>query len=196
MNKKIKNKKFSIGNLFPKNQRGTDKILSIYWFVVLTIIAGGVFAMVYVFYGAPYDVRGIESGILAERVADCVARGGTIDSSFFSGKDFNKKINETFQKQCNINFNVENGYTDESEIQYFYKIEFYNLKDLTNPIFSFYNGNSNWETDCFVKKDNSKDYTRLAKCTEKRFYALSSGGDQYLIKILSVVGKSEKNVKQ
>ena len=31
------------------NKKGTDKILSIYWFVVLTLVAGGIFAMVYVF---------------------------------------------------------------------------------------------------------------------------------------------------
>jgi hypothetical protein len=178
------------------NKRGTDKILSIYWFVVLTIIAGGVFAMVYVFYGSPYDVRGIESGILAERVADCISRNGVMDSSLFSGKDFNKEINNTFPKKCNFNFNVEDGYMHPEETQYFYKVEFYTLKDSANPAFSFYNGNNNWETDCFVKKANSKDYSRLAKCTEKRFYALSSGGEQYLIKILSVIGKSEKNVRQ
>lgn len=176
------------------NKRGTDKILSIYWFVVLTIIAGGIFAMVYIFYGAPYDVRGIESNILAERVADCISRNGIIDSNFFSGKDFNKNINNTFQKECNINFNVEDGYRDE--IQYFYEVEFYTIKDLTNSSFSFYNGNNNWESDCFIKKENNKDYTRLAECTEKRFYASSRGGEQYLIKILSVIGKSEKNVKQ
>ena len=70
------------------NKKGTEKILTIYWFIVLTIIAGGVFAMVYVFYSTPYDARGIESEIFAERIADCISRQGIIDQSFFSGKDF------------------------------------------------------------------------------------------------------------
>jgi hypothetical protein len=178
------------------NKRGTDKILSLYWFVLLTIIAGGVFAMVYIFYGSPYDVREIESGLLAEKVADCISTKGIIDSDLFSGKDFNKNINNTFQSKCSITFHVEDEYRDEQIIQYYYKVEFYTPSNLTIPLFSFYNGNNNWETDCFVKKGNNKDYARLAKCTEKRFYAVNKGGEQYLIKILSVIGKSEKNVKQ
>src|SRR4030042_1292137 len=177
------------------NKKGTDKILSIYWFVVLTIVAGGIFAMVYVFYGHPYDVRGIESEIFAERIADCISNQGIIDSNFFSGENLNQNINgKSFSERCNFNFNVEKGYGEEGEIQYFYKVEFYTLKELTNPSLSFYDGNTNWENDCYIKKDNNKEYTLLVKCTEKRFYATGNSGDQYLIKILSAIGKSEKNV--
>jgi len=182
-------------NKYIKDKRGTDKILSIYWFVILTLIAGGVFAMVYVFYGAPYDVREIESEILAEKIADCISSKGIIDSEFFIDGTFNTKIGENFNEKCNFNFNVEEGYGDTNEVQYFYEVEFYTLEDLANPAFNFYNGNSNWEADCFIKKENDKEYVKLAKCTEKRFYALSGEGNQYLIKILSVIGKSEKNVK-
>ena len=179
-----------------RNKKGTDKILAIYWFVVLTIVAGGIFAMVYVFYGNPYDVRGVESEVLAERIADCISRQGTINSDFFAGGDFNQDIKNTFSERCNFNFNVEEGYGDDGETEYFYEVEFYTLKDLTTPVFSFNDGNVNWKGDCFIKKENGKDYVRLAQCTEKRMYALSKGGGQYLIKILSVIGKSEKNVKQ
>jgi hypothetical protein len=178
------------------NKQGTDKILSIYWFVILTLTAGGVFAMVYIFYGAPYDVRGTESQIFAERIADCISNRGIIDSEFFAGDTFNTKIGESFMSKCNFNFKVEEGYGDGNTVQYFYEVDFYTLEDLVNSKFSFNGGNSNWKTDCFIKKENGKDYTKLAKCTEKRFYALDNGGKQYLIKILSVIGKSEKNVKQ
>jgi hypothetical protein len=178
------------------NKKGTDKILSIYWFIVLTLIAGGIFAMVYVFYGPPYDIRSIESNLFAEKIADCISKQGIILPDFFNGENFNSEIGKTFTRKCNINFNVEQGYGETEEIQYFYKVEFYTLKDLTTPAFSFSDGNSNWEGDCFIKKENNKEYSRLAKCTEKRFYALSRGGNQYLIRILSVIGKSEKNVKQ
>jgi hypothetical protein len=174
------------------NKKGTDKMLSMYWFVVLTLIAGGVFAMVYVFYGPPYDVREIESNILAERIADCISKQGTISQDFFTGT----VIGSTFTDKCNFNFSVEEGYGDKEEIQYFYRVEFYTLKDLTTPTLNFFDGNGNWEGECFIQKKNDRDYVRLAKCTEKRMYALSKSGDQYLIKILSVVGKSEKNVKQ
>jgi hypothetical protein len=179
-----------------KDKKGTDKILSIYWFVVLTLISGGIFAMVYTFYGPPYDVRGIESEILAERIADCISTKGIISADFFTGEGFNPGVGNTFSNKCNFNFNVEEGYGEREEIQYFYKVEFYTPASLANPSFSFQDGNGNWESECFIKKENNKDYARLAKCTERRFYALSRGGEQYLIKILSVIGKSEKNVKQ
>ena len=54
------------------NKRG-DKILSIYWFAILLIIAGGIFGMVYVFYGTPYDVREIETRVLTNQIADCIS---------------------------------------------------------------------------------------------------------------------------
>ena len=41
------------------NRRG-EKYLSVYWFVILAIVAGGIIAMVFVFYGKPYDIREIE----------------------------------------------------------------------------------------------------------------------------------------
>ncbi len=50
-----------------KNKRG-DKILSLYWFAVLIIVAGGIFGMVYVFYGSPYDVREIEANVLLNKI--------------------------------------------------------------------------------------------------------------------------------
>jgi len=178
------------------NKTGTDKILSIYWFVILTLVAGGVFAMVYNFYSAPYDVREVESGIFAEKIADCISAQGIINSDFFKGGAFNTEINKTFIDNCSLNFNVEEGYGDNQKIQYFYEVDFYTPENTENPAFSFNGGNSNWKVDCFIKKENGKDYTKLAKCTEKRFYALSSEKNQYLIKILSVVGKAEKNVKQ
>lgn len=177
-----------------RNKKGTDKILAIYWFVVLTIVAGGIFAMVYVFYGNPYDVRGVESEVLAERIADCISRQGTINSDFFAGGDFNQDIKNTFSERCNFNFNVEEGYRET--MQYFYRVEIYSIDNLATPVFNFYDGNINWESECYIKKDNNKEYARLAKCTEKRFYAVGEGNKQYLIKILSVIGKSEKNVKQ
>lgn len=176
------------------NKKGTDRILAIYWFVVLTLVAGGVFAMVYVFYGNPYDVREIESEILAQKIADCISRGGTVNPEFFGEEGFNEGIKDTFSERCNFNFNVEEGYEDT--IQYFYRVEFYNVNNLVNPIFSFYGGNINWESECYIKKNNNKDYARLAKCKEERFYGVSESGTQYLIKILSVIGKSEKNVKE
>ncbi len=58
------------------NKLGTDKIISIYWFAILFIVAAAVVYMASVFYGGPADVREIEANILINQVADCVSQGG------------------------------------------------------------------------------------------------------------------------
>ena len=68
-----------------KNKIGADKILSVYWFFILFIISSGIFAMVYVFYNSPFDVRETESGILADKTAECILEQGRIDSEWISG---------------------------------------------------------------------------------------------------------------
>jgi len=133
------------------DKKGTDKILSIYWFIVITLVGGGVFAMVYAFYGPPYDVREMESEIFAQRIADCISTRGVIESDFFIERRFNEEIGNTFTERCNFNFDVEEGYGDREEIQYFYKVEFYNPRDLTTPVFGFSDGNTNWESECFIE---------------------------------------------
>ena len=82
-NKKEKNKKFFHYNLFPKDRKG-DKIISVYWFAILVIVAVGIFGMVYVFYGSPYDVREIEANALLNQVADCVSYAGKINTGLIS----------------------------------------------------------------------------------------------------------------
>ncbi|MEK6842802.1 MAG: hypothetical protein AABX84_03215, partial [Nanoarchaeota archaeon] len=84
------------------NKIGADKILSIYWFVILFIIATGIFAMVYVFYKTPFDVRGIESEILASRVAECVSQQGVLDSKWISENLGNENSNSLTEIQGTI----------------------------------------------------------------------------------------------
>lgn len=178
------------------NKRGTDKMLSMYWFVVLIIIAAGIFAMVYNFYGSPYDVREIEVNILTNKVADCISRGGRIDSDFFNEEGFSEEIKENFLEKCSFNLEVENEYNWREKPQYFFEIEVYGVNDLQNSVFDFYKGNLDYKVNCFIKKKNDKDYEKMPKCVERRIYALGENDEQYLIKILSGVGKLEKNVKQ
>ena len=73
-NKKVKHilrkgiKEISHYVFFPKNRIGAEKIISVYWFVILIIIAGAVVAMVSLFYGSPYDVRVTEANIMINQV--------------------------------------------------------------------------------------------------------------------------------
>lgn len=172
-------------------KKGTDKMLSIYWFAILFLVAGGIFAMVYVFYSHPYDVRNIEADILNNKVADCISREGKINLDLES-------IEETdFLKLCNLNFNVEDEFEWKKQGQYYLEVNFYTLEDTSNSLFNIEEGNKNLFSSCELQKENNKEYNKLAKCVEKRFYSVDSKNKdkQYLIKILSVVRKAEKNVK-
>lgn len=173
------------------NKKGSDKVISMYWFVIVIIVALGIFAMVYVFYSAPYDVRDVESEILSSKIVDCLSRNGNIDSYFISGKEVNILDN------CSLTFKVENEFEWGKTEQYFFEIEIIELSKQdpsTNILFS--GGNTNWKEDCFIKDKKGKEYKKLVKCNEKRVYAVDGLSNQYLIKVLSGVGKSEKNIKQ
>jgi len=172
------------------DKHGTDKILSVYWFVILIIVAGGIFAMVYTFYHRPYDIRELEAGIMINQIADCLSEQGKLNSGLITGGKFNEDFKNNFLEKCHLNFNVEN---DWDKPQYYAEINFYDVGDVGNSIFNISEGDKDLISNCEIQKD--KKYERLAKCVERRFYSLDEEDNQYLIKILSVVRKTEKNVK-
>ncbi len=186
---------YAIKSKLLADKRGTDKLLSIYWFVVLTLVAGGVFSMALLFYSSPLDVREIESDTLVQKLADCISRNGILNEDLFLDNQFDPELNNHFTKLCKITFNVEEEYEEQNIPQYFYKIEIYDVEEVESPLLILYDGNLNWESQCYIKKSKSKEYLKLAKCTERRFYAVDKDNNQYLIKVLGGVGKSEKNVK-
>lgn len=185
-NKRAKKQGFSHCNFFPKNRKGTDKVLSIYWFAILVLVAGGVFAMVTTFYSYPYDVREVETEFFADKIADCISEKGVLNSDLVAGGEFNEEFSENFLIECGINFNSE-----FEEEQYYFEIDFYDLTNLDKPFFKISNGNANYKADCGIEEE----YKRFAMCVEKRFYSVDELNNQYLIKILSIVAKINKNVK-
>jgi uncharacterized protein involved in tolerance to divalent cations len=169
------------------NKRG-DKILSIYWFAILLIIAGGIFGMVYVFYGTPYDVREIETRVLTNQIADCVSYTGKISSNLILNGAVIEN-DENFLKQCHLNFD-----TSEWEIQQIYvDVKIYRLQDLDNPLLEIEGGNVNLAVSCSAQENNLQE--NLATCLKSNFYSLDNINNQYIIKILTAVRKAEKNVK-
>src|SRR4030042_353619 len=187
-NKKEKNQRFLHCNFFPKNRRG-DKILSIYWFAVLVIVAGGIFAMVYIFYGAPYDVRETEANLFINKVADCVSYAGRLNTNLISGGKFNQTFSSNFLGECHFIF----GSSEWEEEQYYTEINFYKPEDSNNPVFSINAGNNKWGRYCPIQKKKEKE--KLTKCVRKSFYSLDELNNQYIIKILAVVAKTKKNAK-
>ena len=174
------------------NKRGEDKIISIYWFFILIIVSTGIYAMVSIFYNSPYDVREMESEILAEKVGECLVSGGEFNFYLINeeGTIFKEEFKDHFLERCSLNFEAEK---DWEEPQYFISVSFTPYsKNMREPIFEISSGNPNWESDCSLKDEK---YEKLVTCTEKSFYGVHKSGKIYLIKITSMVRKSEKNVK-
>lgn len=186
-----------------KNKHGAEKILSIYWFAILIIVAGAVVAMVSLFYGSPYDVREIEANILVNKAVNCLSENGKLNSELFKEKtgDFfinspesqikeAKNFNENFNLKEKCNFIFETEFKDERG-EYFLQTEFYNLNN--EKVFSISEENSNLYADCKIGEEK---YKKIPRCIEREFYSLSPFSDEvFKIKIISAVRKTEKNVK-
>ncbi|KHO54310.1 MAG: hypothetical protein QT10_C0017G0005 [archaeon GW2011_AR19] len=196
-NKKVKHilrkgiKEISHYVFFPKNRIGAEKIISVYWFVILIIIAGAVVAMVSLFYGSPYDVRVTEANIMINQVSNCLSQSGELNKNLFISENSEKKFNENFNllEECNLIFETK---FENAVGEYFLEAEFYDLNN--ERLFSISEGNSNLKTDCKIA-EGEKKYKRLSKCVDREFYSLDSENQAYKINILSVVRKTEKNVK-
>ena len=161
------------------NRRGGDKILSIYWFAILILVAGGIFGMVYTFYNHPYDVREIEANLLVNHVSDCLSMGGKLNSLVLV-----EGFSDNFLEMCNVNFNTGDSF---EKPQYYLEV---NLDG--NQIVS--EGNKNLISNCGYESEIEKN--NLAKCVERSFYSLDENENPILIKILSIIRKTEKNVRQ
>ena len=196
-NKKVKHilrkgiKEISHYVFFPKNRIGAEKIISVYWFVILIIIAGAVVAMVSLFYGSPYDVRVTEANIMINQVSNCLSQSGELNKNLFISENSEKKFNENFNllEECNLIFETK---FENAVGEYFLEAEFYDLNN--ERLFSISEGNSNLKTDCKIA-EGEKKYKRLSKCVDREFYSLDSENQAYKINILSIVRKTEKNVK-
>lgn len=167
------------------NKKAGSKIITLYWFVILIIIAGGIFAMVYSFYHYPYDVRELEGEVMVNHIADCLSSKGELNSELF-----NESYKNNFLDNCHINLDVEEIW--EGEPQYYFRVNFYNATNLENSVFEISKGNLNLVAGCEIQEE--KEYKREAKCVEDDFFSFY-GEDLYLIKILTIIKKTEKNVK-
>jgi len=155
------------------NKKGTDKILSVYWFVILFITAGGIIYMVSGFYGNPYDVREIEANIMLNKVAECLSEGIYLNKEIVENK-------ENFFEECHLNFNVEDSYGWNNN-QYYLEIRDFNIAE----------GNLNLKEVCNLKGEKS------VSCVERNFYLPYSDEENkgVMINVLSVVRKTEKNAR-
>ena len=170
-------------NKIQSNKTGTEKIISVYWFAIIFIVAAAIVYMTASFYGKPYDVRQIEADLLTNKVAECISEAG-----YLNEKILNQQFVENFLENCNINFNVEDAYGWREQEQYYIEL---NLIDFSSgkKILEIKEGNLNLKSFCNLKGVN------LPYCLERSLYVIDKNNIQYQANILSVVRKTEKNAQ-
>jgi len=126
------------------NKKGEEKIVSVYWFIILLLVATGIIIMVNIFYNSPYDVRLIEAEILSENVANCISEGGKINDNLLFGGIFKEEFRDHFEDHCSLDFNAKNEF---EELQYYLEINFSDKKNSRNSLFEIKKGNPNFKGD-------------------------------------------------
>ena len=168
-----------------KNKAGGEKLLSIWWFFVLTVVGVGIVIAVLMFYSADVDIRELESEILYERVSDCIVQDGFLVEGIFN-KDFD------LLKQCNLNEKIFN----EDKLLYI-NIQIFdeagnNLREVEGGIEE---GNSQFPKQCEFQEEGveAKHY---AKCFEKDLIVLynKEGIKQGKIKILTASNNQGRKI--
>jgi hypothetical protein len=175
------------------NKKGTDKMISVYWFVILFIVAAAVFYMAVVFYGEPYDIREREAKILINQIADCISQGGEIREGIINEGGTLGLTNGNILSKCHLNFNVEDFKEWKTQEQFYVEINFYEFDEFSSDklgskfVDEIIVGNKNLNEYCDKKGEN------FPVCVKRDFYVLIHG-NPCIVKIKSIVRKTEKNV--
>jgi hypothetical protein len=162
------------------NKKGADKIISVYWFAILFIVAAAIVYMAAVFYGSPYDVRELESKVLNDKIAGCLSVNGNINGNW---ENLNQ---ENFLQECNLNFNAEDAYGWKND-QYYVGVRVLDFNS-NNELKSIGVGNVNLKDFCTIEGE------QIPGCIIKEIYAFDEDNGEYRIEIISIIRKTEKNV--
>ena len=126
-----------------KGKKGN--LLSVYWIIILFVLAAGVSWMTISFYGNPHDARAKEAGALANRIADCISQGGYLNENVMA-----KNFEDNFFGECHLNFSVEDFSDWKKNYQYYAEINLYKYDatsldgiNTENQILNITEGNSN-----------------------------------------------------
>lgn len=92
------------------NKKAGEKLLSIWWIVVLAIVGVGIVGGVLIFHNADVNVNEIEAGVLYERIYDCIVEQGKLDEKFLDGFNIYNECDlnlESFGKASDFYFKID-----------------------------------------------------------------------------------------
>lgn len=195
------------------NKKGAEKVLSVYWFIILLIVTGAIVYMVYSFYGTPYNIREIEKSILMNSVADCLVQKGYLFEDVL-GSGENALSQQNFLERCHLKFSFSESSDIKEAEQYFVGVEIFEANSL-EEYFKNFDSSGDVKSDLtsaqnevngvvrgepikeiFVGNFNLRSIGALEQNSQRNsriLYALSEEGHFYLIKISAVVGNFKKN---
>ncbi len=157
------------------NKHADTKLLSIWWFAVLTVIAGGVIIGVTIFQSAKVDVRVLESDILSAKIINCVLDKGYFNSEFVVGK-------MDIFSVCGLNKELLT-----TKGNYYIKFQ---LNDIAGkeifPLMKY--GNNALEGDCLIQQ-SLISARNFARCSQESVSGLDSNGRKLVLSIMTASNK-------
>jgi len=153
-----------------------EKLLSIWWFFVLGVIAGGIVIGVLIYSSADVNIKEVESNVLAERIIDCLIDNGNLKEDIFE-ENFN------ILDFCNLNSRVFGVGSN-----FYFNISVYDSEKL---IFNVSKGSLSFEEDCKIQEE--VDAKHFPRCSEKQEIALFNDKNVRLI-ILAASNQNGKKI--
>ena len=133
------------------NKIGGEKLLSIWWLFIITMVGIGIVFGVSMFYSAEVDVRKVEAEILMDRILDCLFEQGVLISNLLES-DF-----DIFQ-ECKLNKKV-------IESNFYIKISV--LDESQNVIKEISEGVSSFEVECKLLEEGKTEGKSFPECVSK-----------------------------
>ena len=141
-----------------------DKLLSVWWFFVLAVIAGGSVIGVLIYSSAEVNIKEVEANVLAERIIDCLIDNGYLKENIldtnFNIFDFCNLNSKVFEKGSNFYLNIS-------------------VYDSENLIFNVSKGNPSFEKDCKIQEKVEAE--KFPRCSENQEIALFNDKNVRLI---------------
>lgn len=157
----------------------SEKILSLWHFLVFAVIGVGITAGVYMFYSVDIDTRGLEANILYAHLSDCLINQGFVPDNFMK-EDFD------ILKECRINKGV-------IDADFYFKVQMTDADKIALKTIS--EGKRSFEKDCEIVLSGVKA-EKYPKCSLKNESVLYYENNQVKIATLNILTASNQNGKE
>ena len=178
---KLKKRGYFLGIsfLFPKEKKA-EKVFSVWWFLVLALVAGGIVAGVFISTSAGVDVREAESLSLYNRLAECLINNGEVIDGFFDeGFDI-------FDK-CGLEKEAINS------PDFYFKVNL--LNEEGNSMKNLQGGTPAFEEDCRIGRSVvAKNFPKCTEGKEKVFYYSADEKKSAMLLILTASNQKGRRI--